>query len=169
MEQRHVPGAAIAVVHAGRLVLLRGYGLSRLDEGARVDASRTLFRIGSVSKVFTSVAALQLAEAGALDLQRDVRAYVPDIPLRYGATTRQLLTHSAGLGERFTAASTEAPDRLPSLADRLRLDPPEQVIRPGTGYSYSNSNFALTGLVVERVSDWPTKSTWQTEYSARCR
>jgi hypothetical protein len=152
MEQLHVPGAAIAIVHDGRIVLLRGYGQSRLDDGTRVDPSRTLFRIGSVSKVFTSVAALHLAEAGALDLQRDVRVCVPDIPLRYGATTHQLLTHTAGLGERFAAASTEAHTALPSLADRLRLDPPKQVFAPGTAYSYSNSNFALTGLVVESVS-----------------
>jgi CubicO group peptidase (beta-lactamase class C family) len=152
MEQRHVPGAAIAIVHDGRIVLLRGYGQSRLDEGTPVDPSRTLFRIGSVSKVFTSVAALQLAEGGALDLQRDIRAYVPDLPLRDGATTHQLLTHTAGFAERFLVAFTEAHTALPGLGDHLRLDPPKQVFRPGTGYSYSNSNFAVTGLVVERVS-----------------
>lgn len=152
MEQGHVPGVAVAVVHDGRIILLRGYGQSRLDDGAPVDPSRTLFRIGSVSKVFTSVAALQLAEGGTLNLQRDSRAYVPDIPLRYGATTHQLLTHTAGLDERFAIASNRPPDRLPSLAERLRLRPPKQVIRPGTAYSYSNSNFALAGFVVERVS-----------------
>jgi CubicO group peptidase (beta-lactamase class C family) len=151
MEQGHVPGAAVAIVHDGRIVLLRGDGQSRLDDGTRVDPSRTLFRIGSVSKVFTSVAALQLAEGGTLDLQRDIRAYVPDIALRYGATTHQLLTHTAGLDERFVSAPNRPPDRLPSLADRLRLDPPTQVIRPGTAYSYSNSNFALAGLVLERI------------------
>jgi CubicO group peptidase (beta-lactamase class C family) len=151
MEQGHVPGAAVAIVHAGRVVLLRGYGQSRLDDGTRVDPARTLFRIGSVSKVFTSVAVLQLAERGTLDLQRDIRAYVPDIPLRYGATTHQLLTHTAGLDERFAIASNRALDRPPSLADRLRLDPPKQAVRPGTAYSYSNSNFALAGLVVEKL------------------
>jgi CubicO group peptidase (beta-lactamase class C family) len=133
MEQGHVPGVAVAVVHEGRIVMLRGYGQARLDSGARVDASRTLFRIGSVSKVLTAAAAVQLADRGMLDLQRDIRAYVPDFPLRYGATTHQLLTHTAGLDERSASA-------------------PMQVFRPGTAYSYSNSNYSLAGLVIERVS-----------------
>jgi CubicO group peptidase (beta-lactamase class C family) len=155
MEQGHVPGAAVVVVHDGRVVMLRGYGWSRLEDRVSVDPSRTLFRIGSVSKVLTSVGALQLAEAGALDLHRDIRAYLPEIPLRYGATTHHLLTHTAGLDERFGAPSTTAPHLLVSLTDRLRADPPVQVIRPGTAYSYSNSNFELAGLVIERVSGRP--------------
>src|SRR4029453_315238 len=105
MEQPPVPGTAIAIVEHGRIVLPRGYGYSRLDPNLPVDASRTLFRIGSVSKVFTSVAALQLAEAGYLDLKRDIRGYAPDISLRYGATTHQLLTHTAGLDEVFSIRS----------------------------------------------------------------
>lgn len=133
MERGHVPGVAVAVVHEGRIVMLRGYGQARLDSGAGVDASRTLFRIGSVSKVLTAAAAVQLADRGMLDLQRDIRAYLPDVPLRYGATTHQLLTHTAGLDERSASA-------------------PMQVFRPGTAYSYSNSNYALAGLVIERVS-----------------
>ena len=133
MERGHVPGVAIAIVHEGRIVMLRGYGQARLDGAAPVDASRTLFRIGSVSKVLTAAAAVQLADMGMVDLRRDIRAYVPDIPLRYGATIHQLLTHTAGLDER--SAGT-----------------PTQVFRPGSAYSYSNSNYALAGLVVERVS-----------------
>jgi CubicO group peptidase (beta-lactamase class C family) len=152
MEQGHVPGAAVVVVHEGRIVVLRGFGESRLDSGRKVDASRTLFRIGSVSKVFTAVAALQLMEAGKLDLQQDIRAYVPEFPLRYGATTHQLLTHTAGLDERFAGAYTDAPEHLVPLATHLRLDPPKQAIRPGTAYSYSNYNYALAGLLVERLS-----------------
>ena len=152
MEQGHVAGTAVAVVHEGRIVFLRGYGESRLDSGRSVDPSRTLFRIGSVSKLFTAIAALQLVDAGTLDLQRDIRGYVPDIPLRYGATTHQLLTHTAGFDERFAGAYTDSPEHLQPLSVHLRQDPPRQVIRPGNAYSYSNYNYALAGLVVERLS-----------------
>ncbi len=155
MEQGHVAGTALVAVHEGRIVMLRGYGGSRLDSDQKVDASRTLFRIGSVSKVLTAVAALQLVDAGKLDLQQDIRAYLPDFPLRYGATTHQLLTHTAGLDERFAGAYTDAPEHLVPLATHLRLDRPKQVIRPGTVYSYSNYNYALAGLVVERLSGLP--------------
>ena len=70
--------------------------------------ARTVFRIGSVSKTLTALAVLQLVDAGTLDLQRDVREYLPDVPLRYGATMHQLLTHTAGLDERFAGAYTDS-------------------------------------------------------------
>ena len=152
MEQGRVVGTAVAVVHRGRIILLRGYGESRLDTGASVDASRTLFRIGSVSKVLTTAAALQMVETGALDLHRDVRAYLPDVALRYGATTHQLLTHTAGLGEKFAGAFTGSPAHLQTLSEHFRRYPPTQAFPPGSAYSYSSYNYALAGLLVERLS-----------------
>ena len=86
--------------------MLRAYGQSQLDSGRSVDASRTLFRIGSVSKLLTAIAVLQLADSRVLDLQRDIREYAPDFPMRYGATTHQLLTHTAGFDERFASRIT---------------------------------------------------------------
>jgi CubicO group peptidase (beta-lactamase class C family) len=152
MEAGHVPGTAIAVVHRGRTIALRGYGHSRLESGTRVDPSRTVFHIGSVSKSLTAVAVLQLVDAGMLDLHRDIRAYLPDVPLRYGATMHQLLTHTAGLDERYAGTSTDRLDYLATLSDRIWRRPPEQVIRPGTVYSYANTHFALAGRVIERSS-----------------
>jgi CubicO group peptidase (beta-lactamase class C family) len=155
MEQRHVTGTAVVVVHDGRVVLSRGYGKARLNPDARVDPSRTLFRIGSVTKVFTAAAAVQLAEAGRLDLHRDVRQYLPDIPLRYGTTAHQLLTHTAGFDERLAGAYTDSPRSLQRLSEHLQGYLPEQLFRPGTASSYSNYNYALAGLVVERLSGLP--------------
>jgi len=152
MKQGHVPGTAVAIVHDGRVVFLKGYGQARLDSGDRVDASRTLFRVGSVSKSVTAVAVMQLVDAGKLDLHRDIRTYLPDVPLRYGATAHQLLTHTAGLDERFVGAYTNSPEHLVPLAPHIRLALPRQVRRPGTAYSYANYHFALLGLLVERLS-----------------
>jgi CubicO group peptidase (beta-lactamase class C family) len=152
MEQRHVAGTALVVVHEGQIIVSRGYGKARLDSGASVDPARTVFRIGSLTKVFTAAAAVQLAESGKLDLHRDIREFLPDIPLRYGATTHQLLTHTAGLDERFAGAYTDSPEHLQRLSDHLRRYTPEQVFRPGTASSYTNYGYALAGLVVERLS-----------------
>lgn len=151
MEQGHVTGTAVVIVHDGRIIFLRGYGKARLDTGADVDPSKTLFRLGSVTKLFTAAAALQLVDARKLDLYRDIREYLPDIPLRYGATTHQLLTHTAGLDEKFVGGFTRLSDYLQPLPDHLRRYA-KQVIRPGNRYSYSSYNSALTGLLVERLS-----------------
>ncbi len=113
LEQQHIAGTAVAVVHDGRVVMLRGYGRARLNPDVPVDPERTLFRVGSVTKVFTSVAALQLVDAGKVDLHQDIRAYVPDVQARYGATLHQLLTHTAGFGERFAGAYTDAAHLCP--------------------------------------------------------
>jgi CubicO group peptidase (beta-lactamase class C family) len=151
LEQQHIAGTAVAVVHDGRVLMTRGYGRARLTPDVPVDPDRTLFRVGSVTKVFTGAAALQLVDAGKLDLQKDIRTYLPDVPLRYGTTTHQLLTHTAGFDERFAGAYTDAGHVVP-LAEHLRLSPPQQVIRPGRAYSYSNYNYAVAGLVIEARS-----------------
>lgn len=152
MEAGNVPGTAVAVVNQGRVVVLRGYGRSRLEGGMRVDPVRTSFRIGSLSKTLTAIAVLQMAEGGRLDLQEDVREYLPDVPLRYGATMHQLLTHTAGLDDRFAGAYTDSPERLEPLSDHLRRRPPVQVLPPGALYSYSNYHYALAGAVIERLT-----------------
>jgi CubicO group peptidase (beta-lactamase class C family) len=147
MDEGHVVGTAVAVVHEGRTVLLRGYGKS----GTAVDPSRTIFRIGSVTKPFMAVAALQLVDAGKLDLHRDIRQYLPDLSLRYGATAHQLLTHTAGFGEKFAGGFTASPERLQPLAEYLRRYA-TQVRRPGRAYSYASANYAVLGGLVETLS-----------------
>jgi CubicO group peptidase (beta-lactamase class C family) len=156
MAERHIVGTAVTIVHDGRVLLSRGFGRPNVDTesaiNSAIDPARTLFRVGSVTKVFTAVAALQLAQAGHLDLHKDIRAYVPDVQLRHGPTTHQLLTHTAGFDERFAGAATESPQDLQALSDHLRHYTPPQLFQPGRAYSYSNYNYALAGLVVERVS-----------------
>jgi CubicO group peptidase (beta-lactamase class C family) len=155
MDAGHVPGTAIAVVYRGRVVLLRGYGYADVKSRTRVHPSRTVFHIGSVSKTLTAIAVLQLVEAGRLDLHKDIRAYIPEMPLRYGATMHQLLTHTAGLEERSAGTSTDRPDYIATMSDRVWRHPPEQIVPPGSVYSYANSHYALAGRVIERVSGVP--------------
>jgi CubicO group peptidase (beta-lactamase class C family) len=151
LEQHHIVGAAIAVVHDDRVLLLRGYGKPRLDSQHDVDPARTVFRIGSVTKIFTAAAALGLAERGLLDLDHDVRDYLPDVPIRYRTTTRQLLTHTAGFDEKLAGGYTESAENLQPLADHVRRYA-RQIKLPGGAYTYSNTNYAVAGLIVERRS-----------------
>ncbi|PZR53409.1 serine hydrolase [Xylanimonas oleitrophica] len=161
LEREGIPGAAVAVVHDGEVLTTRGYGWA--DTGADggepvpVDPERTLFRPGSVSKLVTAAAVMQLVEQGRVDLDADVSEYLDfDLPRRFDepVTLRHLLTHTAGFEERIRgligAEGTPA-----DLRHELVTDPPEQVYRPGTVPAYSNYGNALAGYVVERVSGQP--------------
>ena len=103
-----VPGAVVTVVHDGQVLTNRGYGYADTgtDGGQKkpVDPEQTLFRIGSVSKIPTSIAAMQLVEQGKLDLDVDISSYVDvkiDRKFPGNITLRNLLTHTAGFEERY--------------------------------------------------------------------
>lgn len=164
LQRSGVAGAAVTVVHDGQVLTARGYGYADTGsdggEPRPVDVDRTLFRVGSVSKVFVATAVLQQVEQGRIDLDTDVQRYL-DFPLPRTfdgpITMRHLLTHTAGFEERIKGVLTfGAPP--PDLRDTVAVDPPEQVFEPGTVPSYSNYGYALAGYVVERVSGMPFTS-----------
>lgn len=147
-----IAGASIAVVHHGEVVSTRGYGQADVDAGIPVDPERTLFRVGSVSKLVTATAVLQLVERGQVDLDTDVEQYTgPGLDLEQPVTLRHLLTHTAGFEERV-AGLISLDGTQPDLRASLVTDPPEQVYLPGTMPAYSNYGNALAGYVVEAVS-----------------
>jgi CubicO group peptidase (beta-lactamase class C family) len=101
MDENHIPGAAVSVVKDGKLFFTKGYGYADLENKIPVDAEQTVFAIGSVGKLFTWTAVMQLAEQGKLDLDADVNTYLDfRIPDTYPGpiTLRHLLTHAACLG-----------------------------------------------------------------------
>jgi len=156
MAESGIPGAAVAVVQDGRVILLDGYGVADQRTGAKVDPATARFRVGSISKSFTATAIMQLAEAGKLDLHADVNRYLRDVkvPEAFGKpiTTADLLTHSAGLDVRNngTAAPTEA--LVEPLGPYLARELPPRVRPPGETLAYSNQGFTLLGHVIESVS-----------------
>lgn len=161
LERTDIPGAAVAVVHDGQVVTTRGYGWADTgtESGAAVpvDPDRTLFRPGSVSKLVTATAVMQLVESGDVDLDTDVSEYVDiAVPRAFDdpITLRHLLTHTAGFEERIRGL-IGAEGTPVDLRAALATDPPEQVYRPGTVPAYSNYGNALAGYVVERVSGEP--------------
>ncbi len=153
-------GATFALVRDGRLVLSRGYGASSLETGEPVDPARTLFRPGSVSKLFTWTAVMQLVEQGGLDLNAPLSGYVTqfELPEAFGVplTMTHVMTHTPGLedGAAGFLFADEASDLVP-LAESLAAHIPTQVRPPGTYAAYSNWATALAGLVVANISGMP--------------
>src|SRR6476469_9770851 len=99
LRDTHVAGGIVAVVHDGRVVLTKGYGWSDVERRRHVDGAHTLFRLGSITKLFTWTAVMQLVEAGALDPSADVNRYLDfQIPATYPQpiTLTDLATHTAG-------------------------------------------------------------------------
>ncbi|WP_406060604.1 serine hydrolase domain-containing protein [Micromonospora sp. NBC_00860] len=161
LEANDIAGATVAVVNDGGTVTTRGYG--HVDTGSEgtepvpVDPERHLFRIGSVSKLATATAAMQLVQDGRVDLDADIAAYLDfTIPRNFDEpiTLRHLLTHTAGFEERIAGLIGKEGTRA-DLREALVTDPPEQIYRPGTVPAYSNYGNSLAGYIVERVSGIP--------------
>ena len=136
-----IPGAVVTVVKDGQLLTARGFGFADVEKRTPVDPERTLFRPGSVSKLVTWTAAMQLVEQGKLDLDRDVNTYLDfKIPEYDGkpVTLRQLMTHTAGFEEAVKDIIFTDPAHLLSLGDYLKRWTPKRVFEPGTTPAYSN-------------------------------
>ena len=154
IDNRDVAGAVVSVVRDGQVVLAKGYGFADFAERKPVVADETLFRPGSISKLFNAIAVMQLVEAGKLDLDRDVREYLDfDIARRFPEpiTLRRLLTHTAGFEESIKNLFGTGDKPMP-LREYLIAHMPAQIFRPGTTPAYSNYGVAVAGYIVERVS-----------------
>lgn len=157
MERLHIPGAVFLLVKDGEVFFAKGYGYSDLERKIPVVPDRTLFRVASVSKLFTATAVMQLYERGLLRLDEDVNQYLKRFNLENNfpqpVTAAHLLTHTTGLDERqIGIASRNQPIPLETyLAARM----PPRVMPPGEMISYSNHGYALLGDLVEAVSGLP--------------
>lgn len=156
LESYKIPGATVSVVRDGEVLFAKGYGQADVAKEEPVVADETLFRIASTSKLFTATAAMQLVEAGELDLDEDVNAYLDDVevPNTYPGrpvTLRHLLTHTAGFEESFTGSGARDAADVEPLGEYLS-ETPERVRPPGEVTSYSNYGMSLVGHVVEEAS-----------------
>jgi len=155
MEEHHIPGAAVAVVKDGELFFAKGYGLADIEAGIPVDPEKTLFRIGSGSKLFTATAVMQLVEQGILDLDEDVNTYLDfEIPDSYPEpiTLRHLLSHTAGIDVSDLNIGAPSADELLPTGEWLRANLRERIRPPGQVPAYSNYGLTLAGYIVELVS-----------------
>lgn len=150
------PGAVVAVFHRGEVLHQRGYGVANIEDDVPFTAD-TVLRLGSTSKHLCATCVLLLENEGKLKLEDDIRAYVPELP-DYGEviTLRHLLTMTSGLWDGinillFAGLDAESPLKHQQLFD-LYCTQPQLMFRPGDDCTYSNTNYSLISLVVERVS-----------------
>jgi CubicO group peptidase (beta-lactamase class C family) len=156
LENRNVAGAVVSVVKDGQVLFQKGYGYADVEAKKPVLPDQTLFRPGSISKLFTATAVMQLVEQGRLDLDRDINDYLDfTIPKTYPEpiTLRQLLTHTAGFEETLKNLFVAHESDVKPLRTYLVNQMPARIFAPGKVPSYSNYGFTLAGYIVERVSD----------------
>jgi CubicO group peptidase (beta-lactamase class C family) len=136
LTDRYIAGAAIGVVYEGRLVYSKGFGDREVFSEDPVDASRTIFRIGSITKVLTGIAVMQLVDRGLVDLDADVNQYLTDVQVpdtfEEPVRVRHLLTHTAGFDQIGLDRHADGPEDVEPLGEWLsgkliRIRP------PGTG------------------------------------
>lgn len=165
MVEYDIPSETVAVVWNGQVVFLKGYGHADPAKQTPVDPEQTLFRIGSVSKLFVWTAVMQLAEQGKLDLHADVNAYLQEaggnpalrIPDSYPqpVTLAHLLTHTSGFEKQdFGDLASSAQKWIP-LEEYLTARMPRRVYPPGQVLVYSNYGTSLAAYIVEQVSGMP--------------
>lgn len=158
IERENIAGAVISVVKDGKLIFAKGYGYSDVEKRRSVTADATLFRPGSISKLFTWTAVMQLVEQGKLDLDKDVNGYIDfTIPPAFGKpiTLRDIMTHTSGLEETARDLFVEDANHLTPLDQYLKQHLPNRIFPPFTVPAYSNYATSLAGYIVQRVSGKP--------------
>lgn len=155
LQRGDIAGGVVVIVKDGEVLLQKGYGYDDVEKRRPVDPERTLFRAGSVSKLVTETAVMQLVEQGKLDLDAPIDKYLDfKIPEGFGkpVTMRNLITHTGGFEEAVRELMHSDPQKFPSLEAFVKRSPPTRIFPPGEVPSYCNYCLALAGYIIERVS-----------------
>jgi CubicO group peptidase (beta-lactamase class C family) len=158
LDTYHIAGATVIIVRDDEVLLAKGYGFADREAGLPVDPEATLFRIGSITKLFTWTAVMQLVEKGILDLDADINTYLDfTIPPTFPQpiTLKHLMTHTAGFEEMGFGLFADSLETMVSNGQWLKTHIPARVREPGLVSAYSNYGSALAGYIVERQAGLP--------------
>jgi CubicO group peptidase (beta-lactamase class C family) len=157
LESNDIAGAVVVIVKDGQVLTQRGFGYADIASRKPVDPATTMFRAGSISKLFTWTSVMQLVEQGKIDLDADVNQYLDfKIPPYQGkpVTVRNLMTHTPGF-EEAAKGGIRFSGQVPPLSEVLKQMLPERVYAPGSTPAYSNYGAGVASYIVERVSGMP--------------
>ena len=158
LKNGDVAGAVVSVVKDGQVLFQSGYGYANVEKKIPMDAEQTLVRIGSVSKLFTWTAVMQLVEQGKLDLNRNVEDYLDfkiSPPGGPAISLLDLMNHRGGFEEGLKDVLAVDPALAQNTETYLKRHPRPLLFKPGSVPAYSNYGTAVAGYVVERVSGEP--------------
>lgn len=151
-----VPSASVAIVRDNKILYTHAYGDARLQPPLPA-TSEMRYSIGSISKQFTATAILMLAEQGKLSLDDPVSRFLPDLTRANQVTIRQLLSHTSGYQDYwpqdYVMPMMLAPTTAQKILDLWARKPLD--FEPGTKWQYSNTNYVIAGLIVEKASGIP--------------
>ncbi|MFC0186773.1 serine hydrolase domain-containing protein [Fictibacillus aquaticus] len=155
MKTNNIPGTAVAVIKDNELILSQGFGMTNTEGWGSPVSANTLFRIASVSKLFTGTVIMMLVEQGLIDLDQPVQHYVPwfttaDTELSKLITIRMLLSHSSGLPTGGDGITTDLEGYMKETVPTVHIH-----FHPGTAYSYGNHSLNIAGYVAEHVTQKP--------------
>lgn len=156
LEQTGVPSASIAIVQKGEIVYTHAYGKARLDPPLPASPGMR-YSIGSISKQFTAAAVLLLEQQGRLSVDDPVSKYIPGLTRGDEVTIRMLLSHTSGYQDYWPEDYLMPPMRKPTTAQHILDTWAKKPLdfEPGTKWQYSNTNYVIAGLIVEKVSGEP--------------
>jgi CubicO group peptidase (beta-lactamase class C family) len=158
IERSDIAGATVMVMRNGTVLFEKGYGYADLKAKKAVDPNTTIFRLASISKLFTWISVMQLEEQGKLDLDTDVNRYL-DFQIRPAfnkpITLRNLMTHTGGFEEMLDELIVIDPKKPLSLRDDLIENQPHRLFPPGEVPAYSNYGVGLASYIVQRMSGEP--------------
>lgn len=159
LEETKTPGAVVAIVQGETIVYQKGFGVANV-ETAQAVTPEMLFRIGSMTKMYTAAALVSLAEEGKLDLNAPVGKYLEGLPPRLASVTaHQLMSHTAGLAD---GAALFGKHDESALAEEVREYKDAMFFTdPGAIFSYANPGFVLAGYLVERLAGEPYSKALQ--------
>ncbi|MEW6194925.1 MAG: serine hydrolase domain-containing protein [Bacteroidota bacterium] len=156
MAKDQIQGIVFVMVKDGRIILEKGFGFSDVEMKINIKPAETIFKVGSVSKLLTAIAAMQLYEKNKINLNEDVNKYFTAFKLENNfpkpVTMTDLLSHTAGFRGRSIGSLTRKESERISLEDFITSNMPERALPPGCFISYSNHGYQLAGYLVEVLS-----------------
>lgn len=159
MEKQQLAGATVGILHKSEVLLLKGYGYANVEKQIPVDPETTLFRIASISKLFTWIAVLQQLEKGRLDLDEDINNYIKafSIPETFEEplTLRSLMSHTPGFEDIILELFIREDQPIPGLEEIFRKRLPKRIMPPLQETAYSNHGSGLAQYLVELASGMP--------------